>query len=164
MSMQHLIHDVLAGQKLCLFSLRTTNICKPLPARILVSTWFWSDFPPGKSDFRPGKIVFWFYPFEHRVTIDHATLAKQNGHDKSIRHRFQLMTQILNKRKLYSCWSVAFGIFSGSPIALQIWLQIPSHSHSFFDVNATPAPWRTGRTKVVLVESSYCKHLQTFAR
>ena len=42
----------------------------------------------------------------NRVIIHPATSAAQNGHDKSIRHRFQVMTQTFNKRKLFSCWSI----------------------------------------------------------
>ena len=60
--------------------------CKPFPPRIL----------------SPREKLFSLLLF-NGVTIDRATPATQNGHDKSIRHRFQVMTQTFNKRKLSSC-------------------------------------------------------------
>ena len=147
-----------------------SSYCKPFPHRILLVKMILVNFHPGKA--------FEFIKFKTRWILTAPHLPRKM--DMIIRSGTdQVMTQTFNKRKLSSCWSVTFVIFL-VPRALQILLQIP-HKRELFScrawsllvstqhlllsistwtalsVNATPVPQRTGRTKVMLLESSYCK-------
>ena len=89
-------------------TLLESSYCKHFPSRIPLSTWFWSISTPEKllafkiwlsrSNFTFYERADWWkknhgvYDASYNGVIsDRATPATQNGHDKSIRHRFQVM-------------------------------------------------------------------------
>lgn len=92
-------------------TLLESSYCKHFPSRIPLSTWFWSISTPEKllsfkiwlsrSNFTFYERADWWkknhgvYDASYNGVIsDRATPATQNGHDKSIRHRFQAIQQV----------------------------------------------------------------------